>query len=283
MNKLKSLVLEGGGMRGAYTAGALTWLIDNNIEFDNTYGISTGAIHLCNFLLKDKKLLFDFSTKYITDKKAIGIRALFRCGHVVDYDYLFNEVIEKQTCFDIKALNTTNSIGNVGIYELENEKTVYHKVNELDLEELKAACTLPLLGKTVKYQNKHLLDGGISDMIPIEPSVKDGCNKHLIITTKPKDYVRKPSNKFVVLLMKIRYKKFPCISRDYAIRHRNYYKQISCIKKLQEEGNAIYIYPSENTNVSRLGGSKEELEKLYKLGWNDMEANKEIIYQMFKN
>ena len=152
MNKLKSLVLEGGGMRGAYTAGALTWLIDNNIEFDNAYGISTGAIHLCNFLLKDKKLLFDFSTKYITDKKAIGIRALFRCGHVVDYDYLFNEVIEKQTCFDIKALNTTNSSGNVGIYELENENPILLNSEESKKHKITEKVKLELIDNILKLK-----------------------------------------------------------------------------------------------------------------------------------
>lgn len=282
MDIKKSLVLEGGGMRGAYTAGALSWLIDNNIEFDNAYGISTGAVHLCNYLLKDKKSLFDFSTKYISDKNAIGTRAILRCKHLVDYDYLFNNILIKKTGFSFSLLNNVKANAKIGIYELEECKTIYHKVQNINVNELKAACSLPLLGKTVVYNNKHLLDGGITDMIPIQEAVNDGCNKHLIITTKPKDYVRKPSKKAIVELMRIRYKKYPCIANDYAIRHENYYKQISLINDLQDKNDALYIYPSESSNVSRLGGSIEELEHLFELGRKDMEAKKDIIISLFK-
>lgn len=284
MKKLKtSLVLEGGGMRGAYTAGALSWLIDNNIEFDNAYGISTGAVHLCNFLLKDKKNLFDFSTKYITDKNAIGIKSILRCGHLVDYDYLFNELMVDRVGFDINKLKDVKTKAKIGVYELTSGKTEYHDVDSLDIEELKAACTLPLLGKVAKLNDREMLDGGITDMIPIEQAIKDGCDKHIIITTKPGDYIRKPSNKIVVEIMKLRYGNCPNISKDYNIRHHNYYIQISSIKNLVKEGKALYIYPSKTSNVSRLGGSQKELSELYELGRADMEARRDEIFALMKS
>lgn len=269
-------------MRGAYTAGALSWLVDNNIEFDNAYGISTGAVHLCNFLLKDKKNLFDFSTKYITDKNAIGVRSIIRSGHLVDYDYLFNDLMIDKIGFDINELNKVKTDAKIGVYELSSGKTEYHDIHSLNIEELKAACTLPLLGKVAKLENRQMLDGGITDMIPIEQAIKDGCNKHIIITTKPGDYVRKPSNKFVVEVMKLRYKDCPNIAKDYEIRHHNYYIQISSIKNLVEEGKALYIYPSKTSKVSRLGGSQEELAELFELGRADMEAQKEKIYKLLE-
>lgn len=284
MKKLKtSLVLEGGGMRGAYTAGALSWLIDNNIEFDNAYGISTGAVHLCNFLLKDKKNLFDFSTKYITDKNAIGIKSILRCGHLVDYDYLFNELMVGRIGFDVNKLKDVKTKAKIGVYELTSGKTEYHDVDSLDIEELKAACTLPLLGKVAKLNDREMLDGGITDMIPIEQAIKDGCGKHIIITTKPGDYIRKPSNKIVVEIMKLRYGNCPNISKDYNIRHHNYYIQISSIKNLVKEGKALYIYPSKTSNVSRLGGSQKELSELYELGRADMEARRDEIFALMKS
>ena len=281
MKKYKtSLVLEGGGMRGAYTAGALSWLIDNDIEFDNAYGISTGAVHLCNYLLKDKKNLKQVSTKYIADKRAIGIRSLLRSGYVVDYDLIFNELLVKVCGFDISKLKDVKTDGKIGIYELSTGRTEYHSVKNLDIEELKAACTLPLLGKVAKYNGRNMLDGGITEMIPIEQAIKDGCDRHIIITTKPADFVRKPSNKAVVELMKLRYKECPNISKDYDIRHHNYYIQISSIKNLVEEGKALYIYPTKSSHVSRLGGSQEELEELYELGRADMEAQKKEIFAL---
>lgn len=281
MKKIKtSLVLEGGGMRGAYTAGALSWLIENNIEFDSAYGISTGAVHLCNFLTHNPKNLFDFSTRYIADKNAIGLRAFFRCAHIVDYKYLFSDLMIKKAKFDIKELNASDVNAKIGVYELKTGKAEYHPVQKVVLEEIQAACTLPLLGKITKLGDRQMLDAGISDMIPIEQSVKDGNNRHLVITTKPQDYVRKPSNKLVVFIMKLRYRNCPNISKDYEIRHKNYYKQISMIKDLVDSKDALYIYPTESSNVSRLGGSTEDLEKLYELGRRDMQARKAEIFAL---
>lgn len=280
MKKKISLVLEGGGMRGAYTAGALSWLIDNNIEFNYGYGISTGAVHLCNYMAKDKKSLFDFSTNYIADKKAIGPSAIARCGHLVDYDYLFYEKMIKEVKYDFSKLKDVKSNAKIGVYELKSGGPEYHLVSKIEVEELKAACTLPLLGKIAKIGDREMLDAGIRDMIPIEQAIKDGCEKHLIITTKPEGYVRKPSKKVVVDVMKARYKNCPNIAKDYSVRHHNYYIQLSAVEKLVDEGKALYIFPSRTSNVSRLGGSQEELIKLYELGRADMQANKEKIFAL---
>lgn len=268
-------------MRGAYTAGALSWLIDNGIEFDESYGISTGAVHLCNYLLKNKKNLFEFSTKYITDKGVVGLKPILRCGHIVDYDFIFDEFLAKNLKFNIKELNNVKQNGKVGTYELKTGKAEYHRVQELELEELKAACTLPLLGKIAKLNDRKMLDAGITDMIPIEEAIKDGCNRHLIITTKPAGYVRKPSSKAVVEIMKLRYRDCPSVGNDYLVRHENYYKQISMIENLVNSNEAIYVLPSKKSNVSRLGGSRQELEELFDLGKADMEARKEDILAMF--
>ena len=281
MGKIKtSLVLEGGGLRGAYTAGALSWLIDNNIEFDNAYGISTGAVHLCNFLLKNKKNLFDFAIDYITDKGVVGIKPILRCGHIVDYDYVFYDLLIDKVHFDMNSLKDIKTEGKVGVYELKSGMTEYYPVQNLDVQELRAACTLPLLGKVAKLGDREMLDGGITDMIPIEQSIKDGCNRHIIITTKPLDYVRKPSNKLVVGLMKLRYRNCPNVGKDYDVRHLNYYKQISKINELVDEKQALYIYPTKPSNVSRLGGSREDLISLYELGRADMEARKDEIFEI---
>lgn len=275
-----SLVLEGGGMRGAYTAGALSWLIDNGIEFDNAYGISTGAVHLCNFLMNDKKNLFDFAIDYINDKKALFLRAFLRCGHIVDYDYVFNDLLAKKVHYDISPLKNVETDGQVGLYDLNIGKTIYIRVQDLSYDELKASTTLPLIGKIVKVGDRQILDGGITEMIPINKAVEDGCTKHLIITTKPGDYVRKPAKKVIVNLMSAVYKQCPNIGRDYEIRHLNYQRQIETIKDLENSGDAVYVFPSKSSSVSRLGGKREDLISLYELGRSDMEDRREEIFTL---
>ena len=279
MSKTKtSLVLEGGGLRGAFTAGALSWLIDNNIEFDNAYGISTGAVYLATFLMKNKEKLFDISTRYINNPKGVGIKSFLRCGRIVDYDYVFNYLLKQVVGFDLADLKDIKTNGQIGLYVLEKGETVYKDIKKLSFDELKASTTLPILGKVVESDGKHLLDGGITKMIPIEKSVEDKCQRHLIITTKPENYVRKPAKSFVVWLMKKTYPDCENISKDYQVRHLNYQKQIDIIKDLENKNEAVYIFPTKPSKVTRLGGSFEQLKELYELGYEEMERRKEEIF-----
>ena len=284
MNKKKTaIVLEGGGMRGAYTSGALSWLIDNNIEFDNGYGISTGAVHLCNFLMKKQKDLHDFAVYHIANKKIVGILPFIRSLRIVDYYYLFRDYLPNELKFDISPLKDVKCQGKVGVYECEKGRTEFVPVQDLHLHELQAATTLPLIGKIVKMnENRHLLDGGITEMIPVNEAIKDGCTKQLIIATKPKDYVRKPAKKIVAKIMKLVYPKWLSIGDDYEIRHLNYQKQIKLINELEENKSALYISPSKHSKVTRLGGTVEQLEELFQLGYSDMEAHKEEILKLLK-
>ncbi|MBR4422443.1 MAG: patatin family protein, partial [Erysipelotrichaceae bacterium] len=244
MKHKTALVLEGGGLRGAYTAGALSWLIDQEISFDSAYGISTGAVWLTNYLMKSKENLKSFSTKYITDKRIVGLKPLLRCGRLVDCEYLFDEIMTKELGFDIAPLREIKTDAKIGVYVLEEGKTEYLPVKEIEMQELKASTSLPILGQVFESHGRHLLDGGITDMIPIEQAIADGCDRCLVITTKPGDYVRKPAKKFVVSVMKRSYPQCENISRDYEIRHLNYQKQIALIKELQSEEKAVYVYPS---------------------------------------
>ena len=185
MKKIKtSLVLEGGGMRGAYTAGALSWLIDHGIEFDASYGISTGAVHLANFLMKSKENLYDFSVHRIVDPRIVGLRPLLHCGRIVDYDYLFDHILTEECRFDISPLKDCRE-GFIGLYVLSEGKTIYFPTREISMKGLEASTSLPILGVVIKENGLELMDGGITDMIPIRQAIDDGCSRHLIITTKP--------------------------------------------------------------------------------------------------
>lgn len=283
MGKNKTaLVLEGGGMRGAYTAGALAWLVDNDIVFDNAYGISTGAVHLINYLMKSKDNLFYFSTEGIADKRLIGVNSFLRCGRIVDYDFLFDHMLPEELHFSMDLMKENKINAYVGLYDLKVGKTKYYLLKDMDMQQLKASTTLPILGKIVYHNGEELLDGGITDMIPINQALNDKCNRNLVITTKPADYVRKPAKKAIVSLMKRVYPQCENISKDYAIRHLNYNNQISLIKKLEENKQAVYIYPSKTSKVSRLSGSKQDLIDLYNLGYSDMENRREDILSLLK-
>ena len=283
LDKKIALVMEGGGMRGAYTAGALTWLIDNGIDFSSSYGISSGAFYLCGYLMHNRDFLYDCSTNGVTDKRYLFLPGLLRSGKVVDYDFLFNQILVKEKHMDLSPLKDLDREGFIGLYDLTIGKTIYVSTRDIDVDLLKAAASLPILGKLVKYGYKEYFDGGITKMIPIEKAVEDGCEKFLIITTKPENYVRKPAKKPIIQLMKVMYPQCPQISKDYAVRHINYNRQIELIKSLAQEKKAVFCFPTKESKVTRIGGTFEQLDDLFKLGYSDMEQRKESFFELIND
>lgn len=278
MDKI-GLVLEGGGMRGAYTAGALSWLIDNHVEFDYGVGISAGAINLCSYLLKDKQFLHDITVKYMSDKKNVGLIPLLKEHRYVGYDYMFDDLLINQVKYDTSLITEKKMNMEFGIYDLNQSKTIFFNASDLDpgLRMLKASCTLPIAGKIVDYKGHRFLDGGISIMIPIDRSIEQGCNKNIVIITKPDGYVRKAASQLMQKMMAFNYPNYPKMVYDYIHRHESYNRQMDLILKQVEENKCILVRPSKTIPVKRFSGDPENLKSLYELGYKDMEARKEEI------
>ena len=275
-----ALVLEGGGMRGAYTMGALAWLNDNGITFDYGAGISSGAVGLVCYMEKNKKTPYNMVVKYACNGENVGFKAFLTEKHYVAYNRLFKEDLLGKEHFSVKPLLNNPMLGEIGMYDLKKGETIFINVKDIDdnLDLLRGACALPIASAVVDYQDEKYLDGGITTMIPIERSIEQGCTKHLVITTKPEGYVRKPASKIVLFLMRIFYRKYPCIRKDYKIRHINYYKQMDLIDNLVKEKDAIMVRPSRTINISRFKGDPKDLDELYHLGYQDMEEKREEIY-----
>lgn len=276
------LVLEGGGIRGAYTAGALEWLKDQGIHFDYHVGISSGAAYLACYLADRMDVAKKMATYYTCQKDVVGLKALMKCGYYVDYQKVFEEDMMQKEHMRIHNIIEKQLPMEVGCYDLAAGKTIYFNSSELDedMKIIRGACALPIASAIVEVNGHRLLDGGITKMIPIERAVEQHCTKCLVITTKPKDYVRKPSSGFICGLMKIVYRECPQVAKDYKVRDKNYYAQRKIIDDMVEEGNAVNIYPSQTLKVSRWKGDPESCEKLYNLGYTDMEARKEEIYKL---
>ncbi len=278
------LVLEGGGMRGAYTAGCLAWLVDHEIEFDYGVGISAGALNLCSYLLKNKDYLYDCSVTYVADKRNVGLIPLRKEGTYVGYNFMFDEILAKIVKYDISELKNVKTKAEIGIYDLEQAETIWFDKNELDegLRLLKGACTLPIAGNIVDYNGHRYIDGGVTTMVPIDQSIKYGCDKHLVIITKDEGYVRKPAGKPLLTATKFNYPKYPALVDNLKVRTDVYYSEMEKVQNMVEEGNAMLFRPTKHLNVKRFSGDHETLDQLYKLGYQDMEDRKEEILTFVK-
>ena len=275
------LVLEGGGVRGAYTAGALAWLQDNNISFDYNVGISSGALYLCCYLMGEKDMAYRTAVFHANDPKNTGLSALRMEHHYVAYRYMFNKYLRDQEHMTLQPLKDGHVNMEVGVYDLKEGKTIWMNPDDMDdtLDLIQGCCALPVASAVVDYHGRRILDGGITKMIPIERAVEVGCTKCLVITTKPADYVRKPGSPIVNWLIRRMYKECPQAAKDYEVRHINYYKQIDMINDMVEKGSALHVRPSKNIHVSRFKGDVDKCQELYDLGYRDMEERKEEIFR----
>ena len=219
---------------------------------------------------------------YACEPENVGMKALIKEGHYVAYNRIFEVDLKQKSQFSIRQILDEKPNMEIGVYVLEHGGTEFYGPEDMDEDciLLLGACALPIASDIIHWKNYHVLDGGITKMIPIERAQEVGCTKFLVITTKPKDYVRKPANGFMKSAMKTVYRQYPQIGKDYAIRHLNYYKQIEIVRGLVEDGNAVHIMPTQSIKVSRFKGDPKNCQALYDLGYSDMEERKEEIYAL---
>lgn len=271
MNKKIGLICEGGGTKAAYTCGVLQCFLDNDIEFPYAVGISAGAEVLLPFVSKQRERLRISGVDAASDPKAIGIspiiheRGVFGINHVCKF-------IEEHAPLDYKTFMNNPTQLDIGVYNMDSNKVEYFGKNYFDPIEqrlMKASCSLFLLTRPVKFRKHMYMDAGLVDMIPIEQSIRQGMEKHVFISTKEENYVRKPAPNWQINLARLFYPGNKTIRENLRIRHENYQRQWNIVKKLEEEGNAIVLRPSKDYGVTRYTHDKELLGRWFDLGYQD--------------
>lgn len=271
-----SLILEGGGMRGFFSAGVMDAFFKADIMFPYVIGVSAGAANALSYISGQFGRNKNIIENYVSDKRYIGLRNIFTDKSILGFDFIFHEVPQKHCFFDWDKLKQSSTRFFTGAFDCETGKTIWYEKEELDenLDILKASCSIPFAAPIVLYKNKKLLDGGIVDAIPINKSLDDGNEFHVIILTRNKDYRKTPTNS---LLAKILYRKYPKLIEALKNRHITYNKQLKQIQELEEQGKALIIRPSKPLQVDRIDTKKEKLLELYREGFEEAQSAIEIL------
>ena len=274
----KGLVLEGGAMRGMFSAGVIDVLMENNIEFDAVVGVSAGAAFGCNYKSKQIGRTIRYNMKYIKDPRYCSFRSLIKTGDMFGKDFCYNEIPNKLDPFDNDTFKKNPVEFYVVATDINNGKAVYKKLDSADghgLDYMRASASLPLVSKPVKIDGKELLDGGIADSIPLEFFINKGYEKNLVILTQPKDYIKKKNS--LLPLMKISLRKYPKLIKAMAKRHILYNNQIKYTEDAEKNGSAFIIRPSEKLPIGRLEKDPEVLKAVYDLGRKEAIKNLDKI------
>ena len=266
------LILEGGGMKGAYTTGVLDFFLDKGIEFSSVYGVSAGAIHMCSYLSKQRGRSIDIWLTYGADKRYCSIGSLIFTGDLFNVKTCYDLVPNKWNIFDHETYEKYQGKAYAVVTNIETGKPEYLLVDECreGLQKVRASASLPLVSRNVRIGDKLYLDGGCSDSIPIAKSVMDGNEKNVVILTKEVGYVRKPATKLG--LLKVRYRKYPKIVEVMKKRHIVYNETMAYLQRLQESGKAFVIQPKKPNDVGRLEKDPDKLRALYQEGYDDAAA-----------
>ena len=279
MKKTKTgLVLEGGAMRGMYTAGVLDVLMEENIQTDGVIGVSAGAVFGCNYKSGQIGRTLRYNLQFCGDKRYGSIHSLIKTGDIYDVEFCYHEIPEEIDPFDNETFVRNPADFFVVCTDVETGKAVYHKCTDCgrdDLKWMQASASMPLVSKIVETDGYKLLDGGIADSIPIMWFRRQGYKKNLVILTRPEGY-RKKKMKFqgAVNLMLHQY---PNLAKAMARRYKVYNKTLDKLEELSKKGEVMVLQPSRLIEVSRLEKDPEKLKALYQLGREDAKRKLEEI------
>ena len=272
-----ALILEGGAMRGMYTAGVLDVLMKESIEADACYGVSAGALFGINYKSKNIGRVIRYNLKYGGNPETMGWKSLFKTGNLMHKEFWFVDIPFKLDPMDTDTYVNCKTeffavVTNMSTGEAEY-KSIYNLKEEKCMEYLRASGSLPFLSKPVIVDNTPYLDGGISDSIPVKKAIEDGYDKIIVVLTRPKSYRKSGS----IHGADIFYKKYPEFAKTLNNRNRMYNKQCEFIEKLEKDGKIIVLRPSEHIEVKRTEKDKEKLQKMYDLGIKDCSEKIDII------
>ena len=270
---LTGLVLEGGGMRGVYTAGILECFLEQELFFPYVIGVSAGACNAASYLSKQRGRNKTVTVEYASDPRYISWRNYFKNKQFFGMDFIFDEIPNQHVPYDYDVFYNSPSEFVVGATDCLTGMPVYFNKKDYGKElltVLRASSSLPFIAPEIRYQDKILLDGGISDPIPIKKAESDGFKKNIVILTRNKGYFKKPS-KFHFLVER-KYSNYIGLQKSLRTRYQLYNNTIDYLEEQEREGNVLIIRPSEPLKVGRMERNPQRLEDLYNQGYLDAKA-----------
>ena len=262
------LVLEGGAMRGMYTAGVLDTFMDNNIVVDGIVGVSAGVLFGVNYLSNQKGRVIRYNKRFINDRRYMGLWSLITTGNIINKEFSFYEVPKKLDVFDNDTFKKSKIDFWATITNIETGNAEYIKLDDLfeQMEVLRATSAMPFVSKIVELDTGKYLDGGISDSIPVDKCKELGYEKIIVILTRPLDYRKKKSKESIT---KFWYRKYPKFVKTLNNRYKAYNEIVEKIIDLENKKEIFVIRPSRLVKVKRIEKNPEKLQEMYDLGLED--------------
>lgn len=263
----RGLVLEGGGMRGMFTAGVIDVMMENDISFDGLVGVSAGSSFGCNYKSRQPGRVLRYNLRFGKDPRYMGLRTLLKTGDLVGAEFAYHTMPLTLDIFDIPTFEANPMEFHLVCTDVETGAPAYYRMDKVtyeSLEWLRASASMPIVTRPVLVDDgRRMLDGGISDSIPLQYFQQCGFDRNIVVLTQPRDYRKNPTKKW---LFKLLMPKTPAIAEAMGRRHLMYNAQLDYLDQQEKLGNTLIIAPEKPLPIGRTDADPEKIKAIYQLG-----------------
>lgn len=273
------IALEGGAFRGVYGEGVLDALMEADLNFRCTIGVSAGALNGATYVSGQIGRSARINLRYRHDSRYVGARALRNNHGVIGFDFAF-ETLEQDDPFDrARFMDPNRRFIAVAASCKTGEATYFEKGKCGDImQAIRASASMPYLSKPVMIDEIPYLDGGCCCKIPYQWALDNNFEKIVVVKTQHPSF-RKPVKEKSLRLAKRVYRRYPEFAEALGRSAQDYNKQCDEIERLQKVGRIFVIAPSKPVTVGRLEKDMEKLGALYYLGYEDAKRQMDALHK----
>ena len=278
----KGLVLEGGAMRGLFTAGIIDVMMEHGVEPDGMIGVSAGAAFGCNYKSRQPGRALRYNKRFAKDKRYCSWQSWWKTGDLYNAEFGYHVIPTQYDIFDDAAFEQNPMAFYAVCTNVETGEAVYkqlEKAGQLTYDWIRASASMPLASKVVELEGMKVLDGGVSDSIPLEYFESIGYERNVVILTQPDGYV-KEHNKLMPL-MRIALRKYPKMIEAMDKRHLMYNRQLVYVYEAEKAGRALVIRPEASLPIGHISHDPEEMQRVYDIGREAGEKHIDAICRFF--
>lgn len=274
-----AMCLEGGSLRGLFTAGVLDALLDNEVYIEYVNGVSAGSMNGMNYISRQRGRSKRINLKYLHDKRYISYKNMFKSRQIFNFDFLFDDISNKYDIFDWESFNDkAKKYEVVATDVITGESRFFDKNNCSDIiSAVKASASMPVMSKMIDVEGRKYLDGGISTPIAYKRAFDVGYSKAIVVLTREEGYRKKPVNKINESIYKRYFKPLPNLVEKLMTVPERYNRMQEEMEELAKDGKLLIIRPQNKVTVQRLEHNSVKLEKLYNEGYEEGLKNIENI------
>ncbi len=269
----RGLVLEGGGLRGLFTAGVLNVFMEHGVKFDGIIGVSAGACFGCNYKSGQVGRVIRYNKRFARDPRYCSWSSLLRTGDLFNAEFCYRTLPMELDAFDAAAYEANPTEFYIVATDCTNGKPVYTRLDKADakaFEWIRASASMPVVSRPVAIDGGEYLDGGLSDGIPLRHFESLGYDFNVVITTRPHGYRKFPSWKH--RLAKPFLRRYPAVYKALKTRHEWYNDTLKYIDSRVAAEKAILIAPKEPLQISRVCHDPDQMQRVYDIGRKAGEA-----------